>query len=256
MKNPVKTKMKAGKPSIGTWVNIAHPSIAEILAGLGFEWLTFDMQHSIYSIPEVERMLQAMSFTKDCIPLVRVPWNEPVFFQHTLDIGAYGVIIPLVNTREDALRAVEACKYPPKGFRSLKRRTRVARYDPEYIHTANEEILIAVMIETRFGLKNLDEILSVRGVDAVYIGPGDLSWNLGIESYTKHLKWSWEDEKFQDAIHRVLDACKRHNTIPGIQCTAKYINQALDAGFLFIGIGDDAGFLSNGAVQSLSRVSK
>ena len=116
MTNPVKEKLKAGKASVGTWICMGNPDVSEQLSMLGFDWLTFDLEHGSMTIPEVQRMMQAMS-SSDCVPLARLPVNEPVYFKWVLDAGASGVVIPYVNTREEAQNAVRACKYPPEGIR-------------------------------------------------------------------------------------------------------------------------------------------
>jgi 2-keto-3-deoxy-L-rhamnonate aldolase RhmA len=248
MKNFVKAKLKAGKPSIGTWVGIGHPDVSERLASLGFDWLVFDMEHAPLSVERVQIMMQSMSYAKSCIPMVRLRWNDPVLIKRVLDIGAYGIVIPWVNTRQDAINAVQACRYPPEGIRGFGPR-RAALLDPDYIKTANREILIAVQIETETALKNLDEILSVKGVDVCYIGPWDLSINLGLE-----VPPSWNHPKLKNTFSRVLEACKRWNVTPGMHCTVDNINDAIAQGFLFCALDDDDTFLIEGAKDRLNKV--
>ena len=151
----------------------------------------------------MQQMLQAMNGT-ECIPIVRPQWNDPVQIKRILDIGAYGVIIPWVNSKEEAENAVRACKYPPEGIRGFWPR-RAGRFDPDYFETANEEILVAVQVETKQALKNLDEILSVPGIDACYIGPYDLSYSLGFGIPPR-----WDDPEYLAAFTRTLEAAEKY----------------------------------------------
>jgi len=252
VRNPVKAKLKAGKPSVGTWLTIGHPDVSEILADLGFDWVVFDMEHGPLSVETVQGMMQSMSYSVDCVPMVRVGWNDLVLIKRALDIGAYGLVIPWVNTREDAVRAVSYCKYPPEGIRGCGPR-RAARRDKEYIETANEEILILVQIETETAIKNLDEIFSVKGVDACFIGPSDLSMSLGVFRKFDH-------PKFRDAIDKVLRACKKSGVAPGMHCSESrqgrlpYINDAIAQGFQFCALDSDTGFLTTGTKEALRKV--
>ena len=248
MTNLVKEKLKAGKASVGTWLCMGNPDVSEQLSMLGFDWLTFDLEHGSMTIPDLQRMMQAMN-RADCIPLARVPVNEPVYFKWVLDAGARGVVIPYVNTKEEATNAVRACLYPPKGIRGCGPR-RASRYYSElteYVKTANEDILVAIMIETQTALDNIDEILSVPGVDAVFVGPTDLSLNLGVFQQSDH-------PKFKSAISTVLDACKRHGVAPGMHCNENNINEALSMGFKFCALNYDDAFLIMGAKSSLQKV--
>jgi len=246
LKNPVKAKLKEGKPCIGTWATIGHPDISEILASLGFDWILFDMEHGPLSVETVQTMMQSMSYSIDCVPLVRVGWNDLVLIKRALDIGAYGLVIPWVNTKDEALKAVSYCKYPPEGIRGVGPR-RAAMRDKEYIETANEEILIVLQIETQTALENLNEIFSVKGVDACFIGPMDLTMSLGIYRNFDH-------PKFKDAKNKVLRACKKWGVAPGMHCTKENISEALAQGFLFCALDQDTDFLATGAKEALSRI--
>ncbi len=248
MKNPVKAKLKAGDVSIGTWVTIGHPDVTERLADLGFDWLTFDIEHSPLSLETVQVMMQAMGFTKDCVPLVRLRWNDPVLIKRVLDIGAFGVIVPMVNTPEEALAAVRSCRYPPEGIRGVGPRRAMLR-DPEYLGTANREILVAAMIETRQALNNLDEIFAVEGIDACFIGPWDLSMNLGVGPPPP-----WKDAEFRKTLRNVVEACRRHGVAPGMHCTRETVNDAIDMGFRFCAVDSDTSFITAGASLALASV--
>ena len=166
-------------PTLG-WDSINNWFTAEIMARQGFDALCVDLQHGINEMSDVGPLLAAISQT-DTTPFVRVKWNEPAAIMRALDLGAYGIIVPLVNTAAEAAQAVAACRYPPIGMRSSGP-VRAAQYGgADYVANANDEILIFAMIETKEGLANLDAICATPGLDAVYIGPADLSFALGLE---------------------------------------------------------------------------
>jgi 4-hydroxy-2-oxoheptanedioate aldolase len=154
----------------------------------------------------------------------------------------------MVNTREEAEAAVSACKYPPVGVRGVGPRRAFLR-DPEYIETANDEILIVVMIETQKALDNLDEIFSVPGIDACFIGPWDLSMNLGVGPPPP-----WDDQGFKDVLGGVVEACERNGIAPGMHCNIDNINMAIDMGFRFCAIDADASFMVQGAKDAIGVV--
>lgn len=247
--NFVKSKLKAGKPAVGTWVEAPYPDIAEQLSTMGFDWLVFDIEHGTYSFPQVQVMMQAMNAYETCLPMVRVPINEPVYFKWALDIGARGVVVPMVNSKEEAENAVKSCKYPPEGFRGCGPR-RASRYGAryrEYVEGANEDTLVVVMIESEKAIQNIDEILSVKGVDAIFVGPDDLSLNLGIFQQR-------EDPKFVSALKVILESCHKHGVAPGMHCNENNISAAISQGFQFVALNDDDTFLQLGARQCLEKV--
>jgi 2-keto-3-deoxy-L-rhamnonate aldolase RhmA len=249
MKNFVKEKLKAGKPSVGTWVELNNPDVSEQLSTLGFDWLVFDVEHGVFTFPDVQRMMQSMSASTGCLPMVRVPVNESVYFKWALDAGATGVVVPWVSSKEEATRAVHSSKYPPQGIRGCGPR-RASKYYSEisdYVKQANDEVLVVVMIETQQALDNLDEILSVQGVDAVFIGPDDLSLNLGIFQQRDH-------PKFKSALTRVLESCRKHGVASGIHCSDSNINDRIAQGFQFCALNDDDTFLTIGAKTCLQQV--
>ena len=160
-------------------MSIGNAYTAEVMANLGFDWLCVDLQHGLIDYQDLTAMLPAIS-TTETTPIVRVPWNEPYEIMKALDAGAYGVIVPMVNNREEALRAVSACRYPPVGLRSFGP-IRAALYGGRgYSVESNGEIACIVMIETAEALENLQDIVTTPGVDGVYIGPSDLALALGL----------------------------------------------------------------------------
>ena len=170
---------RAGQYVTMGWLSISHGFTAEVMARQGFDTLCIDMQHGTTEMNDVWPMLQAISQT-DTVPVVRVPWNDPATIMKALDLGAYGIIVPLVNTAADAAKAVAACRYPPVGMRSSGPVRALHYGGADYVANANDKIVIMAMIETKEGLANLDAICAIPGLDAVYIGPSDLSFALGL----------------------------------------------------------------------------
>src|SRR5471030_3027552 len=172
-------KWRRGEPSVGAWLSLGNVHTAELIANAGFDWLVIDMQHGLIPYADMLRMLPAIS-TTETTPLVRVSGNNLPEINKALDAGAMGVIVPLVNTAEEAAAAVSACRYPPDGTRSFGP-TRAALYGGRgYATEANGQIACIVMIETQAGLDNLDAIVSTPGVSGVYVGPADLALALGL----------------------------------------------------------------------------
>jgi len=240
---------EAGQAALGGWLTVPSSFSAEVMAHAGFDWLCVDLQHGVIDYQAAVTMLQAISTTQT-VPFVRVPWNEPGVIMKALDAGAYGVVIPIVNTAAEAEAAVAACRYPPRGIRSHGP-IRAALYGGrDYIARGNDEVLCIVQVETKESVENLDEILSVPGMDAVYIGPADLSLSLGLPPASDH-----DEPAFAEAIERVLDACKRHNVVPGAHggnvVTAR---KRLAQGFLMVEMCDDAGSLARSAAVDLMAV--
>src|SRR5262249_44077578 len=177
--NKIKQMWRDGRYVTLGWLSVSHGFAAEVMARQGFDALCVDMQHGTTDMSDVWPMLQAISQT-DTVPVVRVPWNDPATIMKALDLGAYGIIVPLINTAEDAAKAVAACRYPPVGMRSSGPVRAVHYGGADYLAKANDEIVVMAMIETKEGLANLDAICATKGLDAVYIGPADLSFALGL----------------------------------------------------------------------------
>jgi len=249
VRNILKEKLKKGDPVIGTFVEIGHPDITEWLSRLGFDWILLDAEHGPLGYETLQRMMQSMKGS-GCVPIVRPQWNDPVVIKRVLDIGAYGVLIPWVNSRDEAEKAVQACKYPPQGMRGYGPR-RAAMLDPDYFRTANEQLLIAVQVETQTALDNLDEILSVEGIDACYIGPYDLSCSLGFGIPPK-----WGDARYLAAFDRVLVSARQHGKAAGMFATFDNIEWALEKGFTFNTVDDADVFLIRGAQMALDKTKK
>jgi 4-hydroxy-2-oxoheptanedioate aldolase len=246
--NTVKRAWREEKVTYGAWLSIPSAFSAEVMAHQGFDWLCIDMQHGVIDYQIAVAMLQAISTTQT-VPFVRVPWNEPGIIGKVLDAGAYGVIIPMVNSREEAEAAVGACRYVPDGYRSYGP-IRAAYYaGADYSSHANEEIACIPMIETTTALAHLEEILAVPGIDAVYVGPADLSLTLGLPPRMDH-----EDQSFQQARLTIAEACRKRGITPGIHANATLAPKHVEAGYRMITISSDIGSLAGGAAGDLRSV--
>jgi len=244
--NALREAWRQGRPALGGWLTIASGLSAEIMAHAGFDWVCVDMQHGVIDYQQMVTMLQAVSST-DVTPLVRVPWNEPGIIGKTLDAGARGVIIPMVNSPSEAECAVSACRYAPAGARSYGP-LRAAYYaGSDYYEHANADVLCIVMIETKEAVAHVDEILDVPGIDAVYIGPADLSVTLGLPPAPAQ-----EAAIFNDAIARVLASCDAHGVVPGIAGNQLTAPIRVEQGFRLVEVASDARLLGIGAGQALS----
>ena len=247
--NTVKRLWAEGKHTVGAWLCIPDAFSTEIMSQAGFDWLCIDMQHGIIDYSQAVPMMQAIS-TTDVVPLVRVPWNEPSIIMKVLDAGAWGVVVPLINSRADAEAAVAACRYPPLGIRSFGP-TRATLYaGADYAGRANDEVLCIVMIETRQALENLDDIMSVPGVDACYIGPADLSLALGLPPRADS-----EEPAHVAAVARILETARRHRVVPGIHTASPaFAARCIQQGFQMVTLTSDVACLGRGAWRDLQAV--
>jgi 2-keto-3-deoxy-L-rhamnonate aldolase RhmA len=247
----IKDKIRDGQISIGSWMSMAHPSIAEILAMAGYDWVVIETEHTAIDISEVLRMVIAIE-QRGSIPLVRLAWNDPIQAKAVLDSGAAGVLVPSINTKEEAELAVKMTKYPPIGFRGvgLARAQGYGVNFDDYIKNANSDGLLIVQIEHKDAVKNIEEILSVEGIDGTFIGPYDLSMSLGVPGQLSH-------PSVLDAQKKVLEATLAHGLIAGIHLVhpdtaAKECEQAIAKGYRFIALGTDILFLGDSA-RALQR---
>ena len=235
-----------GKSTIGGWLSVGNSYTAEVMANLGFDWLCIDLQHGMIDYQDLTAMLPAIS-TTPTTPLVRVPWNEPYEIMKALDAGAYGVIVPMVNNRDEAERAASACRYPPDGMRSFGP-IRAALYGGRgYAKEANSEIACIVMIETAEGIDNLEAIVTTPGVDGVYIGPSDLALALGMAPVGDN-----DDPRHAAVVERIRSACRAAGVAVGIHTSSvEFTRRYIEAGFQFVTLGTDSGFMSRAASGEL-----
>ena len=224
-----------GNTALGAWLMLRDPLIAEAAANAGFDYVCVDMQHGLAGFSETMAMLQAMARSATT-PLVRVPWNEPGIIGRALDAGAMGVIIPMVNSPEEAAQAVAACRYAPVGRRSFGPLAAGTRYGPTYYAGANDRVACIPMIETKQAVDHIDEILDVPGIDAIYVGPADLSLTYGLPPAMDN-----PGEPFDGALRAIVESCARHGVTPGIHANADLSKKRSTSGFRMITVGFDIG---------------
>jgi 2-dehydro-3-deoxyglucarate aldolase len=248
--NTVKQKLAKNQLTLGTWITIGHPDVAEMIAWAGFDWFIFDMEHAPLDASQIEILAQAVS-AAPALPIVRVPWNDPVFVKRALDVGVSGVMIPYVNNKQEALQAVKSAKYPPVGIRGVAPR-RASMYGSEfheYLRRANDEVLVVLQIETTEAVKNIEDILSVDGIDVCFIGPLDLSFSAGYPAKTTH-------PKVQSLIKKVVEASESAGIRAGIDTPLERLQHYTDMGFKFISTGADYAFMLRGAREAVSAKTK
>jgi 4-hydroxy-2-oxoheptanedioate aldolase len=247
--NTVLRKLRAGEPSVGTWLSCGDSLTAELMAHVGFDWLVINTEHEAIDVKTMQTMLQAIS-TTDTIPMVRVVWNDILSIKQPLDCGAYGVVIPMINTREEAIQAVQCCKYPPQGIRGFGGTRRTLYGGRDYTAHANEEIAVIIQLETATALANADDILLVEGIDAFFIGPNDLATSMGLPTGLDN-----RHPEFVKAIKYLLALGKTHGVPGGIHAgSPEAVNEMLDWGFKFIALNGDTGFMMQAARESWSKV--
>jgi len=241
-KNTVRQIIKDGGKVINGWCAIPDSYSAEVYAHQGWDSVTIDLQHGPVDFQSALHMMQAIS-TTSAIPLCRVPWNDAAIVMKLLDAGSYGLICPMINTKEEAERFVSFGRYPPIGTRSMGPNRAVQYAGADYWQGANEEVILLAMIETRAGLKNLDQILSVKGLDGVYVGPSDLSMAMG-----KPPTLDPSDAEVIAAIAEIAKITRGKGLIAGVHtdspATAK---KRIDQGYNFLTLLNDARLLAMAA---------
>lgn len=247
--NRLRTLWKNDQAAVNGWLAVPNAFSAEVMAHQGWDTLTIDMQHGVIDYAQMVGMLQAISTTAT-VPIVRVPWLEPGIVMKALDAGAYGVICPMVNTREDAQRLVSYTHYAPQGARSFGP-VRAALYGgADYATQANQTLVAFAMIETAQALDNLDAILSVEGLDAIYIGPSDLSLALGCKPVFDDV-----DPKVAQAIDHIVERARAHGVQAGVHNGRPDVALARIArGFRFVTVSSDARILAAGSQDLLQAM--
>jgi 4-hydroxy-2-oxoheptanedioate aldolase len=235
----------AGRPAIGGWCSMPGAFSAELMAVMGWDAVTIDTQHGMIGFPDMLAMLQAISTTA-AVPLVRVSWNQPGEIMRALDAGAYGVICPMINDAAECAAFVQACRYPPDGFRSSGPTRAIVYGGPDYHAKANGEMLAFAMIETAQGLANVDAIVATPGLDGVYVGPSDLSLATGGPP--------GQDSDAPDlmaAFDRILGACKAAGVRTAVHTNSVAYSQKMIArGFDLVTVGSDARYLRSGGREA------
>lgn len=236
----LKEALQKGRPTIGSWITIGDPSVAEIMARAGFDWLAIDLEHSSIGIGETQQLVRVIELS-GVVPLVRVGANDPLIIKRAMDAGAHGVIVPMVNTREDAVRAVAAVKYPPAGTRGvgLARAQGYGMDFERYKKWVDKGSIVIVQIEHIQAIRNLEKILSVEGVDGSMIGPYDLSGSLGHPG-------EFERKEVQDAIIEYERVCKKMKKPMGfhvVQPDAERVREYRAKGYSFLPVSLDTLYL-------------
>jgi len=244
--NKLKEIWARGDAVVNGWLSIPSAFSAEVMSHQGFDSLTIDMQHGVVDYQVAVTMLQGIS-TTGVTPLARVPWNDPATIMKALDLGAYGILVPLINTAEDAAKAVAACRYPPVGMRSSGPVRAIHYGGPDYVAKANDEIVVMGMVETKEGLANLDAICATPGLDAVYIGPADLSFALGLPPGPDKT-----DELHMSTCDRIRDAAHKHGIKACMHCaSAAFAAGAVKRGFDLIMLTSDLASMIAGVRRQL-----
>lgn len=241
----LRAKWSDGGETLGVWLSVSSSVTAEIAATLDVDYVCVDTQHGVVDYAGSVPMIQAIELS-GATPLVRVPWNEPGIIGKTLDAGAHGVIVPMVNTREQAEAVVASCRYAPDGTRSWGPVLAGMRH-ADHRTWAADTIAVIPMIETTEAIANLDDILSVPGIDAIYVGPADLAVSLGLDPYGNE-----GTPAFDDALATIVAACGRHGVVPGIHSTGALTPLRREQGFRMITVTSDGLALRAGFESELA----
>jgi 4-hydroxy-2-oxoheptanedioate aldolase len=246
--NPFKRALRAGRPQIGLWSSLASHLAAELVAGAGFDWLLLDMEHAPNELPMIHAQLQAVA-GGSAHPIVRPPWNDMVVIKRLLDIGVQSLLIPYVQTAEEARNAVAYTRYPPQGLRGFATGPRANNYGriADYVQTYADELCVLVQVETTQGLDNLGAIAAVDGVDGVFIGPADLAAALGHPGELTHPD---VQAAIEDAIARLVAIGKPPGILTGDEALA---HRYLELGCRFTAVGADLALLRAGADALAAR---
>jgi 4-hydroxy-2-oxoheptanedioate aldolase len=251
--NPVKEKLREGRPSFGTWLSLGNLLATRVLARMGFDWLTLDMEHQAFDWSQAAMMFGCIA-DAGCVPLARVPEGSHHYIKRVLDAGAWGIVVPMVNTVEQARIAIAAAKYPPIGNRSLGGGMHSLNFEAsagEYFRRANDEILVVLQTESAQGIENAEAIYSLPGVDAIFVGPVDLRANLprGADGSPA------DDAALEAAIARVIAAGKKTGTPTGMHCMSPESALARAAqGMQFVAVSSELKFMTDEAQRAARTV--
>jgi 4-hydroxy-2-oxoheptanedioate aldolase len=249
LKNSVRERWKAGTPTINGWLSMPTSLSAEIMARAGFDTLTIDMQHGAMDYQALLAALTALTAT-EVTPLARVPNSDPTFITRVLDIGALGVICPMITNAAEARNFAAGARYHPVGNRSSGPLRATMLYGRDYFKGANDAVLVLGMVETPGAIASLDEILEVETMDGIYVGPNDLGIALGMSSGMDR-----EEPEFLRVLEDIAKRANAHHKIPGIHTnSSKYAARAIAMGFGFVTVCSDAGLIGAGAANTVKEV--
>ncbi|NMD38549.1 MAG: hypothetical protein GYA87_07730 [Christensenellaceae bacterium] len=249
MKNPLKEKLLRGEAAYGPWQMTTGYDTSLILSSVGADCIMIDQEHGSMDLEKVGLMVSLIQRT-NTVPLVRVPWHDMALIKRALDTGAGGIMIPMVNDKETAEKVVSYCKYPPEGVRGAGA-SRATLYfsgggDPNYIKDANKNVLVILQIEHYKAVENLEEILSVPGIDVAFVGPVDLSYSMNIPGQT-------DNPDVQASIRKVAEMCKKYNVVSGIFASEANMQTYYDMGYRLLLGGIDGIFIYQGAKSFLKK---
>ncbi|MDC0261836.1 aldolase/citrate lyase family protein [Planctomycetaceae bacterium] len=249
-KNPVKAALKAGEPQVGTWLSFGDIFATRLMARVGFPWLTVDLEHSPIDWSQAATLFAVIS-DAGCVPLARVPRGDHDLIKRVLDAGAHGIIVPMVNTVEEAKVAIAAAKFPPEGNRSIGGAMHALNFDAnagDYYQHANDEILVILQTESPEGVRNAEEIYSLPGVDAIFVGPNDLNWQMKEADGTPPTP-----EEFEAELQKILAAGKKTGTPVGIHLqTIEQVNQRIEEGWQFLALQSELKMMLTSAQKFVS----
>jgi 4-hydroxy-2-oxoheptanedioate aldolase len=246
--NPFRARQGGERPLIGIWSMLNCTSAVEGLSAAGFDWILLDGEHAPMSLADAVAHLRAVECTS-CIPIVRLVWNDPILMKQYLDVGATTIMLPYIQTAAEAKAAVQAMRYPPRGTRGVALLQRASRYGriPDYLQRADEGLFLIVQIETTGALDNLEEIVAVEGVDAIFLGPGDLAASLGMIGHPDHPQVA---ALIDDALSRAREFGK---AVGVFAANAVQADRHIRAGFDFVSVASDLGILFRNAEQIAGR---
>lgn len=251
-KNPVKAALREGKPQVGTWLSLGNVFAARLMARTGFPWLTVDLEHSPIGWDSAGLLFGAIA-DAGCVPLARVPRGDHDLIKRVLDAGAHGIVVPMVNTVEEAKIAIAAAKYPPTGNRSIGGGLHALNFGAsagDYYKYANDEVLVVLQTESPEGVDNAEEIYSLPGVDAIFVGPNDLQWQMKAPDGTDPTP-----EEFEAMLQRILAAGKKTGTPVGLHVqTVEAVEQRIAEGWQFIALGSELKMMVSGAQNFVSAL--
>jgi 4-hydroxy-2-oxoheptanedioate aldolase len=250
--NPVKQALKKGQPAVGTWLSLGSITASRFMARSGFDWLTVDIEHSLVGIETAVHMFASIA-DAGCTALARVPSNRHDHIKRVLDNGAHGIVVPMVNSREEALAAVSAVKYPPIGTRSVGGSVHAMNFQAspnDYYARANDEILIVLQCEHIDAVRNADSIFSVPGIDAIFVGPNDLAASMRSPDGKPP-----SAAQTAEVMKEILAACKRNKVAAGVHTfSGEEAVKKIEEGWQFIAIGSELKMMVDGASSILKTV--
>ena len=250
--NPVKKKLLAGEPTFGTWLSLGNVYATRVMARVGFDWLTLDMEHSPIDWDQAAAVFAVIA-DAGCVPLCRVPEGNHHYIKRSLDAGAWGIVVPMVDTVQQAKTAIAAAKYPPEGNRSLGGGLHAMNFDAtpgDYFRKANDEILVILQTESPTGADNAEQIYALPGVDAIFVGPVDLKANMRGPDWSEP-----SEEEFEAMLQRVVDAGNKTGTPTGMHTQdAQTAHRRVEQGMQFIALGSELKLMTSRAQEVVSEL--